>query len=181
MTARRMVVAAVSAWCVALAPAAVVHAQAWCQSWVGNIFDTSSDCTTSASIDRVFGNDVIEWNGGSYLVMNTGNELALHDLEASPDDPPLAAESYFEVPHQGDSDYDLMSFSVCDDCRFGAANFRLGLVVFDLGTAAEPSFGAHRRWTEATSTLGSFVFRRGGDVYLVANGLAEHIETNAPS
>ena len=58
----------------------------------------------------------------------------------------------------GDSDYDLMNFSICDDCRYGIANFKLATVLFDLGTAAEPVLTADREYNPLVPSRFGFTF-----------------------
>ncbi len=85
-----------------------------------------------------------------------------------PESPGLAVDSNFGVPPLGDRDYNLFNFTVCDDCRSGAAGFDVqGLVLFDLGTGSLPSFVASRRFTEA-GTIGAFTYSYNSQQYLVA-------------
>ncbi len=158
---------------VALAPGAVLAAD--CMSMLGTtLVNTSANCSSQPSIVRVFGSQVMSWNGRQFLVVNKGNELGIWSL-ANPQSPAMVASSSFAVGNQGDSDYDLRAFSVCDDCRYGVAWYKLATVLFDLGTDPhEPEFVADDIVWGATFTTGGMVFAHGGSEYLAtASGLAD--------
>ena len=154
--------------------AAPTNAQSWCQDWVRTTNNTSDDCTTTPSNDRFFALAGFEWNGTPHYVLNRGNELEIYDIDGSnASQPDAVATSSFNVPHAGDNDYDLLSFSVCDECEYGSANFRGGLMVFKIiSHSGQPLFNIDRRWPEANTTYGSFVFEHSGSVYLLANGIS---------
>ena len=67
-------------------------------------------------------------------------------------------ESFFNIPNVGDSDYDMVSFSVCDDCRWGIANFKVATVLFDLGAGPTPEFADSSAYYDAALVQGGFTF-----------------------
>ena len=121
---------------------------------------------------KSFESVVIQWHGKSFLFMSTGNEMELYNA-VNPPAPTLLGRSGYSPGNLGDSDYDLMSFEVCDDCRFGIANYKMGIVVFDLGTSpAQPSWGARTYFPVASSVVGGMVFAHNGRHYVLANDLS---------
>ena len=100
------------------------------------LFDTSGDPTASPDNPRSRGAEVFSWGGHQYLLHGTGNELQMFQVD-DPEQPGPGRDSNFHVPPYGDRDYNLFNFSVCDNCRFGAAGFDVqGLVLWDFGTGA---------------------------------------------
>jgi len=131
------------------------------------LFDTSGDPSASPFNPRSRGAEVFSWGGHQYLLHGTGNELQLFQA----DDPPVpgpARDSSFQVPPYGDRDYNLFNFSVCDDCRFGAAGFDVqGMVLWDFGAGTSPAFSGSRRYVDS-GTIGAFTFSWNGQQYLIA-------------
>ncbi|MEX1310213.1 MAG: hypothetical protein AB1Z65_07340, partial [Candidatus Sulfomarinibacteraceae bacterium] len=129
-----------------------------------------ANCSAQPDIDRVFRMQTITWNGHKYLFLDEGNDIRIFNID-NPQNPDALTSSFFNVPNVGDSDYDMLSFSVCDDCRYGIANFKAATVLFDLGTGSTPIFGATHKNTEATQVKGGYTFKYGGQQYLVASSL----------
>jgi hypothetical protein len=156
-----------------VASAAVVSTPASAQDCFDHISTrnyTPWNCTAMPEIDRVFRMQTIVWNGHDYLFLDEGNEIKVFNID-SPQNPVVVAGSSFDVPNVGDSDYDLLSFSVCDDCRFGIANYKGATVLFDLGTGSTPVFGPFHENDQATQVKGGFTFKVGSQQYLVAASL----------
>lgn len=132
-------------------------------------FSTASNCSSEPSIDRVLGAAKVEHGGREYLFVNRGNEIGIYRID-DPEDPRLIAGSSFNVPNQGDSDYDLMHFSVGG--RYGAAWYKMGTIIFDLGTGATPRFADHHYYPGANFTFGGLAYYHGRDHWLItASGL----------
>jgi hypothetical protein len=134
---------------------------------------TPWDCTAIPDIDRVFRMQTITWKGHDYLFLDEGNEIRIFNIDI-PQNPVVVAGSSFDVPNVGDSDYDMLSFSVCDDCRYGIANFKGATVLFDLGTGSTPIFGPFHENDQATQVKGGFTFKVGSQQYLVASSLGSY-------
>ena len=134
--------------------------------------DTSDDCIGIPSNPKYFEASTFNWSGSSRLAVNTGNELRLWTVD-DPKDPAFAAASAFNVHNQGDSDYDLLSYSFCDDCRFGVAAFKLGVALFDLGTSTSPGFVADTAYMTSSEPMGGFTFKVDDQQYLLANFLPD--------
>ena len=134
--------------------------------------DTSEDCIGLPSNSKFFEASTFDWGGSSRLAVNTGNEIKLWTLD-DPKEPIFAAASAFNVHNQGDSDYDLLSYSFCDDCRFGVAAFKLGIALFDLGTSASPGFFADTAYMTSAEPMGGFTFMVDGQQYLLASLLPD--------
>lgn len=144
------------------------------------LLDTTADCSAMPEIDRALGVDTITWGGHEYLIGNVGNELAIWNIDEE-QGPILMTESLFEVGNLGDSDYDLIAFSVCDDCRFGIANYKLGTVLFDLGEGVIPSFSDSELYGDADVVPGGFTFTHEGQQFLVAADLPDECSTTNSS
>jgi len=129
----------------------------------------SLNCTGLPSIPKFFDPTTFSWGGKDYLTVNTGNDLSVWNIE-NPKVPVVKAQSHFYIPNQGDSNYDLTTYSICDDCRWGIATFKLGNVLFDLGTGTTPQFAA-KKWYKSGNPSGSFTFTFGGKQYLVGHKL----------
>lgn len=136
------------------------------------LLDTTASCEAIPEIDRALGVDAFMWNEHEYLVGNRGNELTIWNIDEE-QGPVLVAESSFEVGNQGDSDYDLLAFSVCDDCRFGIVNYKLGALLFDLGEGQTPAFVDSELYTDADVVRGGFTFQHDGQQFLVAADLPD--------
>lgn len=147
-----------------------------CAAMDGELFSTAGNCASQPSIDRVFGGQVLVHNDATWLAVNAGNELRWWSL---PGEVPHGGTS-FNVPNVGDSDYDLMTFSLCDECRYGAAWYKAGTVLFELRSSGPPSVASFEYVAGANFTMGGVTFFRGGHQYLVtASGLAGSCASNA--
>jgi hypothetical protein len=178
ITTRTCVAAVIASISLAVAvPAAALG----CGQIVGQpLLDTSDNCSSQPELDRYFGTVVMRWKGHNYLLVNSGNELTLYNID-QPLLPVEVDESRFNVPNLGDSDYDLMNFSVCNDCRYGIAAFKGGLVLFDFGDDEEPFFRADVLYTDAHSVEGAMTFKRGEQQYAVAAGFQEECDLGSSS
>ena len=121
-----------------LLPGSVASAQG-CFAFIEDFSYSPSNCSSQPEIDRVFRLQAITWKNHKYLFVDEGNELKIFNID-NPLNPVSTATSHFNIPNFGDSDYDLLSFSVCDDCRYGIANYKLATVLFDLGVGSVPHF-----------------------------------------
>jgi MYXO-CTERM domain-containing protein len=140
------------------------------------LFDTSSDCDARPNNPKVYGLKVIAWQGHDYLLANNGNGLQMWNIDDPTSPQPHGTVWWCTVnstplfPH-GDLDHNLYNFTVCDDCRFGSANFsNAGSVLFDLGTGATPvlsTTGQYCRGYPDIDARGSFTFRHNGQQYLI--------------
>jgi hypothetical protein len=158
----------------ALAIAAPVVAQE-CGAIIGEpLLNTSDNCSSQPEIDKAFAVDVFRWKNHDYLIANTGNDLQLWNIDA-PLTPIEREQSNFHMPNLGDSDYGLLNFSVCDDCRWGAAFFKTGVVLFDLGTGNLPRLrnGEREVYADAIFVQGVFTFSYRGQQYLIATDLPD--------
>ncbi len=135
------------------------------------LFDTSNNPNGVPWNSRVLGVKLLHHGNGTYLMYNTGNELALRNID-DPQNPGVPRNSNFNVPPFGDRDYNLFNFDVCDDCRFGVAGFDAqGTILFDLGaTPAGPLFAGFRYYPES-SGIGGLTFKQGTQEYLIAKNL----------
>ena len=131
----------------------------------------SLNCTGLPTIDKYYDPMTFSWRGSQYLVVNSGNDLALWNI-SNPQSPVEGDASNFGVPNQGDSNHDLVAYSICDDCRWGAAAFKLGTLLFDLGTGASPSFGT-KQFYPSVRPYGAFTFMYNSQQYLLANHLPD--------
>ena len=152
-----------------LVPATDASAQA-CFEHIRNLNYSPTNCSAQPEIDRVFRLQTITWQGSKYLFVDEGNEIKIMNID-DPLNPGSGSSSYFNIANVGDSDYDLMSFSVCDDCRYGIANYKAATVLFDLGTGATPNFVDETKNFSATLIQGGFTFKEGSQQYLVAASL----------
>lgn len=126
----------------------------------------SLNCTGMPTIDKFFDPVTFSWKGKDYLTVNDGNELELWDV-TDPAHPIAKGQSNMNVDNMGDSDYDLLNYSVCDDCRFGVGVWKLGTVVFDLGTGPNPTWSARKFYGTSRDPRGAFTYEHGGSQYLV--------------
>ena len=160
-------------WCLFLFVASTGFGQ-WCQTFVKNISNTSYDCTTISTNFRFMNNGIFSWKNKPFYITSTGNDLVVYDINGSyAANPRRVTGSAFHVPNQGDSDYDLLNFSVCDECQYGTANFKLGLVIFSFIGNVNPVFSIHARFPEASSAHSSPVFKFNEKTYMLSNGLSD--------
>ncbi len=141
-----------------------------CFEHVRNINYSPTNCTAQPELDRVFRLQTITWKGHLYLFVDEGNEIKIFNID-NPLNPTIITTSFFTVPNVGDSDYDLMNFSVCDDCRYGIASYKAATVLFDLGTGTTPTFVDEYKNFDASLIQGGFTFQYGAQQYLVAASL----------
>ncbi len=139
------------------------------------LHDTSNNCIGHPTNPKFFETTTFYWSGTQQLAVNDGNELQVWDL-TDPQNPMAGDHSNFNVPNLGDSDYDLLNFTICDDCRWGAASYKAGQVLFDLWGAngvpgSEPDFARSRLYETGFQPSGSFTFKYGNQQYLMARGL----------
>ena len=129
------------------------------------LLDTSGNCVSDPRRDRAFGVESFAWKGHSYLMLNRGNELEIFNID-QPSAPKSIARSNYQFGTAGDSDYDLIVFDVCDDCRYGVFYHKVeGVVVFDLGLNTYPKFSGHA--ASMTEVLGGMAFKHAGQDYVV--------------
>ena len=121
-------------------------------------------------IDRTFYPGTIHWNDNELLIHSTGNDLSIWNIQ-DPAHPEEIANSDFQVGNEGDSDYDLLAWTACDDCRYGMATFVLGAVAFDLGTEAMPLFQGYHTHFQYPRLDVPMTFSHQGHQYLVAGGI----------
>jgi len=131
------------------------------------IFDTSSSCDAVPTIRRVYGAKRFMWKGVDCFAVSTGNEIDIYNV-TDPKHPVLFERSNFRMGNVGDEDTGLYNFSFCDDCRYAVANYSRGSVFVDLGTKAIPEFNLFSKDVSANLIHGSFVFKNGSQLYLVA-------------
>jgi hypothetical protein len=171
---RRLVVAAVMA--LVVAAGSPTFAQGQCAQLVDTLLDTSTSCVNEPWRDRAKDSQIFEWKGHDYLIFNRGNELEIYDID-DPVDPMHIETSDYRFGNRGDSDYDLLWFNVCDDCRYGVLAHKIkGTVLFDLGGPSNsiPGFTRTGRTEHTPSSeylAGGFVFSKGAQQYLIAAGL----------
>lgn len=134
------------------------------------VFDWELDCSEHPGAQRAFHPQTFDWQGQEYLMFSKGNWLSLQDL-ADPQDPNEISVGYFAVGNLGDSDYDLLSYAICDDCRYGMAVFKMATVFFDLGVGSVPDFSDYVKSTEIGEIPHGMTFKRGPNQYLIAAGL----------
>jgi PKD repeat protein len=143
----------------------------YCAQHTATLLDTTDNCTNEPWRPRASEVQTFSWEGHDYMIFNTGNELDLYQVD-DPANPVDVGGSSFRFDTLGDSDYDLGDFDVCNDCRYGVLSHKVeGTVVFDLGVGAVPSFGAYATYLNAPSAPGGFVFSKGGQQYMIAEGL----------
>ncbi len=143
--------------------------------WAGCLEDeglmrSSINCLGMPTIDKFFDPMVFTWKGKTYLTVNDGNELEVWDA-TDPEHPVARGQSNFNVDNMGDSDYDLLNQSICDDCRYGVGVWKLGQVVFDLGTGAAPTWGVRKFYGTSSDPRGAFTYSAGAAQYLIAKHL----------
>lgn len=141
-----------------------------CGAALGHYLDSTANGSADPRYDRAFAGIRLTWRGRPWLLVNRGNEIQLWDV-TDPARPVLRSTSNFNIPNQGDSDYDLLAFAVCDDCRWGIAWYKLGTVTFDLGTSSQPTWAAKRYYPGATSGLGGATWSHAGTQWLATSSL----------
>ncbi len=140
-------------------------AQGYCAQHVDTLLDTTESCVNEPWRDRAKDVQTFRWKGHDYMIFNRGNELSIYQVD-NPANPLSTDTSNF--------DYDLISFDVCDDCRYGVLGHKLErTVVFDLGSGAVPSFGGWATYDANESTAGGYLFLKGGQQYLIATDLPD--------
>ena len=150
----------------ALFPAAPAAAQSYCQEWTQVLLDTTYSCVSDPRRDRAFGVESFTWKGHDYVMLNVGNEFVIYNID-DPAYPTLIAESGFEFGTAGDSDYDMVGFDVCDDCRYGILSNKVAqMVIFDLGGGAAPAFSGFTKYS--ADLLTGMVFSHGTQEYAIA-------------
>jgi hypothetical protein len=166
----------------AVVPVPSVMAQGYCPVWTDVLLDTSSNCVASPRRDRAFGVDTLTWGASEFLILNRGNEFSLYNIN-DPANPFSVASSDFDFGTRGDSDYDLVDFDVCDDCRFGVLAHKVKrTVIFDMGTGGTPTFPypplAWKTYEPVSdSRIGGVVFKKGSQQYLIAAELTDDCGT----
>lgn len=139
-----------------------------CGEWLAHYL-VSTNCAAEPIL-RAEGAVKMAWKGHRYLVVNRANEAQLVQVD-DPRRPDWRATSNWNIPNQGDSDADLVAIAVCDDCRWGVAWYKLGTVVFDLGTGSTPAWVDHRVTYGATTGQGGATWGHGGAQWLATSSL----------
>ncbi len=148
-----------------------VVAQFECAQYLDTLLDTTDNCVNESFRDRASDVETFLWKGHNYVIFNRGNELSIFQVD-NPSNPQTIDTSNFNFDTRGDSDYDLISFDVCDDCRYAILSHKLErTVVFDLGSGATPSFGGFAKYEANESVAGGYMFLKGGQQYLIAEDL----------
>ncbi len=112
------------------------------------LLNTANNCNGVPDIDRAIMLRSFTWKGHRYLIADVGNDLRLWQVD-NPTAPGSAVSSHFRVPLHTDIDQNLVTFAVCDDCRYGIAAFGIeGQVLFDLGTGSTPSLSTSHQIAE---------------------------------
>ncbi len=144
-------------------------AQSDCAVWIDTLLDTSQTCVNEPWRERAMGVQSFRWKGHDYIIFSRGNELSIYNID-NPVVPVLTVESEYNFGNRGDSDYDLLDFDVCDDCRYGVLAHKVkGTVVFDLGGGSVPGLAAGAYWASnpGDAFAGGSTFQKGGQQYLV--------------
>jgi PKD repeat protein len=163
-------VAALAAALLALCPSPAA-AQGYCAQHTKTLLDTTESCVNEPWRPRASSTQTFRWKGHDYLIFNTGNELSIYQVD-NPTNPVAIDGSSFDFDTRGDSDYDVLTFNVCDDCRYGVLSHKVQrTVVFDLGIGSVPDFGAFTTYDANESTAGGFMFSKGGQQYMVTTNL----------
>jgi hypothetical protein len=162
-----------------LIPAVPAAAQGYCARWVDTLLDTSESCVNEPWRPRAMGIQNLSWKGHDFVVLNIGNELSIYNID-NPVEPEHFDTSAFDFGTRGDSDYDLLDFDVCDDCRYGVLAHKVkGTVIFDLGTGSSPSFPAGAYWSTNPGDFfaGGYTFQKDGQQYLLGSTFPEDCGT----
>ena len=104
-----------------VAPASPAAAETHCTTWVDTLltyenYPPSVQCVSDPRYPRSSDVETFRWKGHDYMIMNLGNELSIYNVD-DPANPTHTATSDFDFGTRGDSDYDLIDFDVCDECR----------------------------------------------------------------
>jgi hypothetical protein len=140
----------------------------------GLVADYTGDSPGQPTTRRAMGLQVLRWRGTDHLVLDDGNGWRVWSL-AQPEAPRYLWSVRMSGPggpwagQDGDNDFQLLGFSVCDDCRYGFAAFgKMGAAVVDFGQQASPTVADHAMFAAPQGGTGGLVFDLGGQVYLVA-------------
>ena len=136
----------------------------------GGTLKQSLDCTALPTIDKYYQPKTFQWGSFDILVVNRGNELSWWKL-VNPASPTPIPGVVFNMGHQGDSDHDLTTYSICEGCQFGVASYKRGTVVFDMGTGSIPSIGNKFSKYLSTNSRLAFTYRNGNDQYIISKDL----------
>ena len=149
-----------------------------CQQYMRNLLKvTQCEETPDRGYEKYFIPRTFTRGDKDYMVLNIGNELQMWNV-TDPANPIWVSESRFRITNLGDSDYDLVNYSVCDGCRYGIANFKLATVLFDLGTGPEPVLTVDREYDPLVASRFGFTFTHGGVQYVLNSDLQD--EFGAP-
>jgi hypothetical protein len=176
----RAMVAGVAAL-IMVAVARPVTAQVHCAVYEDILLDTSDTCVNEPWRERAFGVQQFIWNGKNFIMMNRGNELSIHNID-NPTAPLHLDTSEFRFGTRGDSDYDLLDFDVCDECRYGILSHKVkGTVIFDMGAGGNPVLYpdgvGYWNTTPGDTFAGGYTFQRSGTQYVVMSAYPEDCGT----
>jgi len=161
---------------IAVASASPAAAQTHCASWADTLLDTTNNCVSEPWRPRASDVQTFRWNGHDYMVVHTGNEISIYNID-DPANPSHTSSSDFDFGTRGDSDYDLIDFDFCDDCRYPILSHKVErTVIFDLGGGSTPAFqrGAWADYNAVDKKIGGYVFKKGGQQYVMtASGPAD--------
>ena len=161
---------------IAVASASPAAAQTHCASWADTLLDTTNNCVSEPWRPRASDVQTFRWNGHDYMVLHTGNEISIYNID-DPANPSHTSSSDFDFGTRGDSDYDLIDFDFCDDCRYPILSHKVKrTVIFDLGGGSTPAFqrGAWADYNAVDKKIGGYVFKKGGQQYVMtASGPAD--------
>lgn len=165
----------VTAVLVLLAPLeAAAQGYTGCLTFVRNLKTTAS-CIGDPGFDKYFEATKVHWTDGTpYLVVNTGNDLDFFDISIPQNPTPATGSNFWHWGFNfGDSDYDLINYTLCDGCRYGMSNYKLGTFVFDLGTGGEPQFSSTAYMYDPVMIGASagFTFSHAGSQYIIGTDL----------
>lgn len=130
----------------------------------------SLSCAALPTIDKYYQPKTFQWGSFDILVVNRGNELSFWKI-VNPASPTPIPSPIFNMGHQGDSDHDLTTYSICDGCQFGVATYKRGTVVFDMGTGLLPSVGSKFTKYLSTNPRLDFTYKNGNNQYIVSKSL----------
>jgi len=137
----------------------------------GGLLRSSLDCTALPTIDKYYQPKTFQWNSIEILSLNRGNEISFWKV-TNPAAPTPIGGSYFHVGHQGDSDHDLTSYSICSGCQFGVASYKKAIVVFDMGTGSQPSIGTKYSKYPSTNPRSAFTYKSNDSIqYIISKDL----------
>jgi hypothetical protein len=134
------------------------------------LFDSSDDGSSTPFTLRSQGVALLNWEGGRWLVHNTGNDLELIDVANMENPSGRHTRSHFHTVPIGDRDFWLSNFFVCEGCRFGTAGFdSVGTVLFDLGASPSGPYFAQAHYYQDVPARGAFTFKHAGQQYLISS------------